>query len=96
MKGGENYMTKTDLIKKLSEVTVNKQQAKDVLDKFTETITQALKDEESVQITGFGTFDISHRKARKGRNPRTGEPLQIPAMNIPKFKAGKNLKEAVR
>jgi len=60
-----------------------------------ETITGCLKTEDKVVVAGFGSFEISHRAARTGRNPRTGEPIPIPASKAPKFKAGKALKEAV-
>ena len=64
-----------------------------------EAVTQAIADELSkggqVAIVGFGTFQVKHRAARTGRNPKTGEPLQIPASNVPSFKAGKALKDAV-
>jgi DNA-binding protein HU-beta len=59
------------------------------------TIEGALKDGEEVRLVGFGTFSTAHRKASTGRNPRTGEPMQIKASNQPKFKAGKGLKDAV-
>ena len=64
-----------------------------------EAVTQAIADELSkggqVAIVGFGTYQVKHRAARTGRNPKTGEPLQIPASNVPSFKAGKALKDAV-
>ncbi len=64
-----------------------------------EAVTQAIADELSkggqVAIIGFGTFQVKHRAARTGRNPKTGEPLEIPASNVPSFKAGKALKDAV-
>lgn len=59
-------------------------------------ISAALKAGERVQITGFGTFESKHRKARQGRNPRTGETIQIKASNTPAFKAGKGLKDAIQ
>ncbi|MDX1608232.1 MAG: HU family DNA-binding protein [Candidatus Spechtbacterales bacterium] len=90
-------MTKDDLVSKLADKAgVSKKDAGDVLDAFTDTVTAALSGGDSVTLTGFGTFSVSHRAARKGRNPQTGEELQIPAMNVPKFKAGKGLKEAVK
>jgi len=89
-------MTKGELIDALSKVCCSKKEAGDCLDKFIEIITNKLKNKDSVQITGFGTFSVSHRKARQGVNPRTGEKINIPAMNLPKFKPGKQLKEAVR
>ena len=59
-------------------------------------ISAALKDGKRVQITGFGTFEAKHRKARQGRNPRTGETIQIKATNTPAFRAGKGLKDAIQ
>jgi DNA-binding protein HU-beta len=58
-------------------------------------VTDALAGGQKVQVTGFGNFEVRHREARMGRNPRTGEPVQIKATNAPAFKAGKSLKEAV-
>ncbi len=60
-----------------------------------ESIAGALKDGDEVRLPGFGTFSVRQRKASEGRNPRTGEPIQIPASKLPKFKAGKILKEAL-
>ena len=60
-----------------------------------ESIAGALKDGDEVRLPGFGTFSVRQRNASKGRNPRTGEPIQIPASKLPKFKAGKILKEAL-
>ena len=62
---------------------------------FVEGVKGALKKEERVTLVGFGTFSISKRKARKGRNPRTGKEIKIPARKVPKFTAGKAFKEAV-
>ena len=89
-------MTKDELLEKISSACCSKKEASDCLDAFTSAVTEALKADDKVALTGFGTFSISKRKARKGVNPRTGEKLQIPAMNVPKFKAGKALKDAVR
>lgn len=89
-------MTKDELLEKLSESCCSKKEAGNCLDSFTKIITDALKAGDKIALTGFGTFSISKRAARKGVNPRTGEKLQIPAMNVPKFKAGKALKDAVR
>ncbi len=75
---------------------LSKKDAKLVLDTLTDEITKALTNKEEVRLTGFGKFTTSERKARKGRNPQTGEEIQIPARTVPKFKAGKNLKEAVK
>ncbi len=65
------------------------------IDGVFDAITNALKSGDEVRLVGFGTFSITRRKASEGRNPRTGEPIQIPASNQPKFKAGKGLKDAV-
>lgn len=62
---------------------------------LTETITNEMKKGERVQLVGFGTFESSKRAAREGKNPRTGEKIQIPACNVPKFKAGKVLKDSI-
>jgi len=73
-----------------------KKAAEDMVELVFDTITKTLKNGEEVSISGFGTFSVKERKARKARNPRTGEMVDVPAMRAPKFKAGKNLKEAVR
>lgn len=78
---------KTDLSKKDIEMTI---------DTMTEVITKALQNDEKVTLTGFGTFRISKRASRVGINPQTKEKIQIPAMSVPKFTAGKVLKEAVK
>lgn len=65
-------------------------------DAFTETIADTLSKGEKVTLVGFGSFQVMERKAREGRNPQTGEKLQIPAKKVPKFRAGKKLREAVR
>jgi nucleoid DNA-binding protein len=73
-----------------------KKAADDIVDLVFDTITNALKDGQEVAITGFGIFSVKQKAARKARNPRTGEMVDVPAMKAPKFKAGKNLKETVR
>ncbi|MCG8424109.1 MAG: HU family DNA-binding protein [Proteobacteria bacterium] len=89
-------MNKAQLIDLIAEKTdLSKAQAKAALEATLESITGSLKEGDSVQLVGFGTFKINHRAARVGRNPRTGEELQIPAANVPAFVAGKALKEAV-
>lgn len=72
-----------------------KSQADAAVDAVVDSITKALSRGEEVALTGFGTFSVTHRAARTGVNPRTGEKLQIPARTVPKFKAGKGLKDAV-
>jgi len=90
-------MTRDNLVEQMaSKAGVTKTQADAALRAFTDTVTTALSGGDSVVLTGFGSFQISHRAARQGVNPRTGEKLQIPAMKVPKFKAGKSLKDAVR
>jgi len=90
-------MTRDNLIEQISSAAgIAKKQAEDALKAFTEAVTTALSKGDDVTLTGFGTFKISNRAARQGVNPRTGEKLQVPAMKVPKFKAGKSLKEAVR
>jgi len=90
-------MTKAELIETLaSRAGVSKKAAADLLDAFVGVVTEKIKTGEKVAITGFGTFSISHRAARSGINPQTKERIEIPAMDVPKFTAGKTLKEAVR
>jgi len=90
-------MTRDNLVEQMaSKAGVTKTQADAVLRAFTEVVTAAMSKGDSIGLTGFGTFQISARAARQGVNPRTGEKLSIPAMNVPKFKAGKALKDAVR
>jgi len=90
-------MNKASLIDSLASKTgMTKKAASEALDTILETITDALKKGEKVTITGFGTFEVRHRKARTGRNPQTGEEITIPARNVAAFRAGKSLKESVR
>ena len=90
-------MNKEQLIEAMAlKADISKKAANDALEALLESITSSLKGGNSVTLTGFGTFKTSDRAARQGVNPRTGEKLQIPAMNVAKFKAGKALKDAVR
>jgi DNA-binding protein HU-beta len=91
-------MTKADLAQKLGDaVGGSKADGDKAVNALVDTVTEALQSGEDVAITGFGTFSISARKARTGVNPQNpSQKIQIPAMNVPKFKAGKALKEAVR
>jgi DNA-binding protein HU-beta len=90
-------MTKDELIEKVaSGAGLSKADAARVINATIESITSALKKGQSVTLVGFGTFKISKRKARKGRNPRTGETITIKAAKVPKFTAGKGLKDAVK
>ena len=77
-------------------VEVSKKHAEEVVDFIFDSITNSLKKGEEVAISGFGTFLTKSRKARTARNPRTGEMVQVQAMTVPRFRAGKGLKEAVR
>ena len=89
-------MNKTQLIAEISEnADLTKVQAKAALEQILASVTDSLKDGEPVQLIGFGTFKVSHRAARMGRNPQTGAEIQIKAANVPAFVAGKVLKEAV-
>ena len=89
-------MNKSDLIASISEKTnVSKKSAEDSINAFVEVVSEALKENEKVQLIGFGTFEVSKRAEREGRNPQTGETMKIAACNAPKFKAGKALKDAI-
>lgn len=89
-------MTKADLIAAIADDTgLSKKDSETALGSVINAITNSLKDGNDVRLVGFGTFKVSERAARSGRNPRTGEPLDIPASKVPTFKAGKELKEAV-
>lgn len=89
-------MNKGDLINKLAEsASLTKAQAEDALNGVLNSIAEALKDGDSVTLIGFGTFSVSHREARSGRNPQTGETITIAAKNVVKFKPGKKLSESV-
>ncbi len=89
-------MNKTDLVASVADATsMSKADAANAVDSVFSAITGALAGGGEVRLVGFGTFSVSHRKATMGRNPRTGEAIQIKASNQPKFKAGKALKGAV-
>jgi len=88
-------MNKGDLIKEVAKGLSTKKEAQAVVDCFFDTIAQALEKKQTVTLVGFGTFKVDQRKARKGRNPRTGEEIKIKAKKVPKFIAGKALKDAV-
>ncbi len=90
-------MNKDALISAISEKTeLSKKDIATVLETFEEVVTKALRNDEKVTLTGFGTFRVSKRAERAGINPQTKEKIQIPAMSIPKFTAGKALKEAIK
>jgi len=89
-------MNKSELIDAIAtDSGLSKADAGRALDGFTSAVTGALKGGDSVSMVGFGTFAVKHRAARAGRNPRTGDTIQIKASNNPSFKAGKALKDAV-
>ena len=89
-------MNKDDLKSKVaSSVGVSKSEATKSVDAVFSSITNSLKGGNEVRLVGFGTFLITNRAATTGRNPRTGESIQIPAKKVPKFRAGKSLKETV-
>lgn len=89
-------MNKNDLIAKVAEkVGSTKKDATVFVDALFESITEALANGESIKIHNFGNFEVRERAARKGRNPQTGEEIDIPAKKTPVFKAGKNLKDVV-
>jgi len=89
-------MNKTELIDAMAEAAdISKAAAARALDGMIDAITGAVKSNDTVSIIGFGTFALSERAARKGRNPKTGEEIQIKASKSPKFKAGKAFKDAV-
>jgi DNA-binding protein HU-beta len=89
-------MNKNELIAQVAkESKLTKTDANKAIDAVIETVTKTLKKGDDVRLTGFGTFATSNRAATEGRNPRTGQKIKIPATRLPKFRAGKLLKEAV-
>ncbi len=89
-------MNKTELIAAMSEEAgLTKKDAEKALDAFTDTVSKALTAGDKVQLVGFGTFETTKRAAREGRNPQTGKTVKIAASVVPKFKAGKALKDIV-
>ena len=93
---GDPNVNKNDLIAKVADTTdLAKAEATKAVDSVFDIITDSLKQGEEVRLVGFGTFSVTRRAASEGRNPRTGEKIQIPASNQPKFKAGKQLKDSV-
>lgn len=87
-------MNKATLIAKIAEKSeLNKKQAEAALNAFTDTVVEALKEGDKIQLVGFGTFEVKERAARIGRKPSTGETIEIPAKKSPVFKAGKGFKD---
>ena len=89
-------MNKGDLINEVAKVVSTKKEAQAAVDCVFSSITNALKTKDTVTLIGFGTFKVNERKARTGRNPQTGETIKINAKKVPKFVAGKALKDAVK
>ena len=89
-------MNKGDLVAEVSKVLKTKKDAQAAVDCVLASITDALENGDSVSLIGFGTFKVTERKARQGRNPQTGQEIYIPASKVPKFTAGKALKDAVK
>ena len=89
-------MNKTELVAEIAEkADLSKKDAEAAVRAFTDTVADALKSGDKVQLVGFGTFEVAKRAARTGRNPQTGKEMKIKASKAPKFKAGKALKDAV-
>jgi len=89
-------MNKTELINQIAESTeISKKEAGDVLQSFIMAITDTLEKGDKLQLIGFGTFSVTNRAARNGRNPQTGKAIKIPAKKVVKFKVGEKLSEAV-
>ena len=89
-------MNKTELVAAVAEQAgLSKKDAEAAVKAFTDVVAEALKTGDKIQLVGFGTFEVSERAAREGRNPRTGETMTIEASKTPKFKAGKALKDLV-
>ncbi len=89
-------MNKTELIAAIAEkAEISKKDSEKALKAFIDVVTEQLKNDDKVQLVGFGTFEVSKRAAREGRNPQTGQTMKIDACKAPKFKAGKALKDAI-
>ena len=88
-------MTKQELVDKVTDIGMTKKEAAEAVNAVFDTIKMTLAAGEKVSLVGFGSFSVKKRAAREGRNPRTGAPLKIAAKNVPVFKAGKALKDAV-
>ena len=89
-------MNKTELVAAVAErAEISKKDSEKALKAFVDVVTEQLKADDKVQLVGFGTFEVSKRAAREGRNPHTGKTMKIAACKAPKFKAGKALKDAI-
>ena len=92
----EHNMNKTELVAAMAEkAQLSKKDAEAALKAFTDVVAEELKKGEKIQLVGFGTFEVSERAARTGRNPQTGAEMKISASKAPKFKAGKALKDSI-
>jgi len=90
-------LNKTELVNAVAEMTqLSKKDSTQAVDAVFDVITSALKKDSKVQVIGFGNFEVRERSARKGRNPQTGEEIEIKASKVPAFKPGKALKDAVK
>ena len=90
-------MNKTELVSSVAEIAgVSKKDTEQVLNAFFSTVQETLKEDDKVQIPGFGSFEVRERAARTGRNPHTGETIEIAAAKVPAFKPGKGLKDAIQ
>lgn len=89
-------MNKGDLVNEVAKVVETKRAAQAAVDTVFSSITKALKKKDTVTLVGFGTFKVDKRKARKGRNPQTGEEIKIKAKKVAKFVPGKALKDAIK
>ena len=89
-------MNKTELVAAMADQAgLSKKDAEAAVKAFTDVVAEALKAGDKIQLVGFGTFEVSERAAREGRNPQTGKTMSIPASKAPKFKAGKALKDSI-
>jgi len=89
-------MNKTELVAAMAEQSgLTKKDAESALNAFTDVVTAEMKNGGKIQLVGFGTFEVAERAAREGRNPATKQTITIPASKVPKFKAGKALKDAI-
>jgi nucleoid DNA-binding protein len=89
-------LNKADLVAEVAKVVGSKRMAERAISSMLEAVTKTLKKGQALTLVGFGTFRVSKRKARVGRNPQTGKEIKIPAKKVPKFSAGKALKNAVK
>jgi DNA-binding protein HU-beta len=95
--GEEGFMNKQDVVAKIAKDTgITKTAAAAAVDSLIDGITKSLKKGDAVSFVGFGTFKVSNRKARTARNPQTGDAIKIPKRRVPRFSAGKALKQAVK